>query len=556
MKKVLACFIVFFICFAVFSDEESAGWWYVSTANTVLSPLFSPSGRIISVNRDGSYVFLADSGVKLRAGWLDIRPYGFAALSSYGPVFLSDKDGTLYAFSGDLSLLWKYRLGMASYPALSRYGDVFAVTKDNNLVRLNPSGRSLWHINFSGRSVPYVISAYGLVFVLQDNVLYAVTYGGHIMWQRQFPDDVRSIAPYGNRELVLYTGKTLISLDTDNNIKWSFPLVGLYDAVLLSNSSNIVLIAGSGDVFFFSYTGLLEKSFRTPFVVKSSLSYLSSDSTLILVSEKNRVFAVSFDGAVKDISPGKSQPYRGTPLSVSAHPVTGQVILSTTDWIVYGLDFFVISESSWTSPRGFNNTGYYDMSSANYKWWEKTDEFLYLKSLVDSSDVDENMRAARIIEKQIEKGNLAGKLDFYIYCIDLLVKKGIEDADMSRRYSQVRAKAYELAGLVGDSSMLYLLVSGLKYEALPYTLEGVLKGIAYYGFDPNGVISTHMSRMLKRLPNDTIFAISEEFITALSVILKYNRGNTAEKQAAEMVAYILHGPFPAGIRKKAIELLQ
>lgn len=226
-----------------------------------ISPALSTDGTLYIGNLAGAlYSINSDDG---SINW--IENIGMVLL--FSPVV--SKDGTIYVNGPDKNLLamnldgsekWRFDPGswIFSSPALDGSGNLYFGSNNHNLYKLSPLGDEIWSVELSSPvwGAP-VLGVNGSVYVeSSDGIVHALSASGAPLWRYNTGNKPERISP-GN-PVVLSDGRialfnsdnTLLLLDQDGNVDWSFKSDGALTQPPLITVNGLISFASSDDYLY------------------------------------------------------------------------------------------------------------------------------------------------------------------------------------------------------------------------------------------------------------------------------------------------------------------
>ena len=226
-----------------------------------ISPALSTDGTLYIGNLAGAlYSINSDDG---SINW--IENIGMVLL--FSPVV--SKDGTIYVNGPDKNLLamnldgsekWRFDPGswIFSSPALDGSGNLYFGSNNHNLYKLSPLGDEIWSVELSSPvwGAP-VLGVNGSVYVeSSDGIVHALSASGAPLWRYNTGNKPERISP-GN-PVVLSDGRialfnsdnTLLLLDQDGNVDWSFKSDGALTQPPLITENGLISFASSDDYLY------------------------------------------------------------------------------------------------------------------------------------------------------------------------------------------------------------------------------------------------------------------------------------------------------------------
>jgi outer membrane protein assembly factor BamB len=165
----------------------------ISAALPVVWPMY---GHDAQNTHRSPYVGAQTNNVKWTFTTED-RVYSSPAIGADGTVYITSRDGKLYAINPNGSQKWSCTLGEGSFhdpssPAIGLDGTLYVINYDGNLYAINPDGSQKWTYEIGGgvnATAPQspTIGIDGKVYVKGDNevpqsVVYAINPDGSLSW--------------------------------------------------------------------------------------------------------------------------------------------------------------------------------------------------------------------------------------------------------------------------------------------------------------------------------------------------------------------------------------
>ena len=172
-------------------------WWAfdVRQSEETLADIV-PEGHLWTTERRDSQGTLwsqSSGDIAPQTQWVFKDPAGFTggpAVSKEGTVYITSKEGTLYALDPAGNTRWQVSLptGAVGTPALDTQGQIYVTDKAGNLSAFSPGGDLKWRFMAKAdddfaTSGPIVASDGSVYYMLRGNTVQAVSLAGEELWK-------------------------------------------------------------------------------------------------------------------------------------------------------------------------------------------------------------------------------------------------------------------------------------------------------------------------------------------------------------------------------------
>ena len=243
----------------------------------------------------------------------------------------------------------------------------------------------------------------------------------------------------------------------------------------------------------------------------------------------------------------------------------GLLTAGTAEWIVYAFGAAMPDNRVWGQPGGnahHSGTVYLPGSGFDESIYLSSMDYVYLKSMIDSVDIDRKREALDEIAERMS-GDSPQRGDSYL--LHLLHRSLAEGAlrfdaaggmDSISSYPPVRSRAAYLAGRLGNLETVDILLSMLQEEDDPLVAASIISALGRLGSDYGGAVQEAVYRRLKRgyngMPDDRIAMAAAE---AAERFYDYN-GGAASGYSYRILTEILRSGYSNAARKRAKEVLR
>lgn len=335
------------------------------------------------------------------------------AISPQGTIYITARDGNMYAFSPYGELLWVHGAEVPIYssPVLGENGTIYAGSANGSMLAVTPGGAPDFVYGAGGHysSAP-AISATGTLFYGQGNadagvsggVIFALEPGDSLNWSRDAPDysphfspvidaDGVYLLPYGNglyafnpasgdrnwtftmsgemtshapaisSDGIICFGATdgVYAVTTDGELLWHYEMsmLEIFSPVIGTDGTIYVGTRDGNEAvhpafFALNPDGTLKWSFSS--YGGAAPPIVGSDGTIYWPTMKNRLLAFSEEGELKWIFvlPGRAEWSSEAP----ALSPDGTLFMGTTTGVLLAIntDSRGLADSSWPRFRGNN----------------------------------------------------------------------------------------------------------------------------------------------------------------------------------------------------------
>ncbi len=514
-------------------------------------------------------------------------------------LYAVSEDSYLYALSDSGKQLWRYPLGGAGIASLTVGTDhtVYTGTASGNLVAVNPFGRKIWDQKLDGTLVGNVLSGPdGTVFaVTHTGKLYGISHLGMVRYVVSLPSEP-VMAPLLNKRFLFVAGKDnrLYAYDVWGTLRWIF----LFSNTLLSAAcTNSVFYGGteSGTVAAVTMNGkklwstVIHEPVSSIVLSASGNIYCSTGKNLAALNAGGTRLWSSYGGKslnslavlgewIVTVNTGGTLSFRlfngraagsatvGKPLTPLAYTSRGEIILGSTDWNIYyaGYPHTVIAhfDKTWPLKNGRSEGNRCSEGIPHRPFFDavqtESNDFLYLKSLADSTTEGDLSRVVTIIAKRIHQTHYDRGKSFFLPMLEHLASEGItrqyhENNLLVNDFPVIRSKADALLGEAGDFRTQEVLIHLLQYEWDAYALRVLIHSIGSLGYNPENKTVHALYNYYEK----TRTVYSEEYrrtiLQAVGNIYRYT--GTLDDEGVRLVLAVFNDSSSKQVREYALALL-
>ena len=288
--------------------------------------LSSRDGHLYAINADGSERWRFEANDRISES---------PAIGADGTVYVNAWDENLYALNPNGSLRWMFRTHNSIFSSVIAGTDGTVYTgasgDDEHLYALNPDGSERWRFATKGGAVPLAVGDDGTVYVSGDT-LYALNPDGSVRWRSDTINSLAGLIIGADGTLYVSSGN-LYALNPDGSVRWRFvtdsgastPAVGSDGTVYVSSSTLLYAVDSAG----------IERwRFRAPQAITSPT--VAADGTIYAGADDKYLYAIDALGVLRWRF-RTSAPDSSSFASLPAIGADGTVYVGSSDGRFYAL---------------------------------------------------------------------------------------------------------------------------------------------------------------------------------------------------------------------------
>jgi len=545
------------------SSQENFIWRRVTGGAIRGRPAVNSEGTIFVISEDKFLYAISPEGDKKWRTRLDGRAWDSLSIAPDGTIYTCLKSGALMAINKKGKKIWKMELRGTPVgdPVIDRYGSIYISFRNGDLFSISHTGRLKWKMNFPAgiSSAPSVDSNYTLYLPTGDNRLYAIATWGRKKWSILLAGKPSSPIVDGQGMIYVGTGiGSIVAVNSNGSIKWNYffgskvfaPVLTRKRIIITTEKGLIASFTRKGKKLWEKYAGL--KLSGSCSIARTGKIYVySSGGSIIILPRRGSNITKIFVGGAADID-------EKSPVLT----MDGRIYSGGKDWVLYCIDAEPLLVSPWPSfgcnpfHRGSPDTGALLDVEEEFK---KNLDFIYLKALIESDNLEDKKIALDDIESRIKTGNCGESIPYLGYLLRYLVSEGVlrplfRDKIIINNYPEIRAKAELLLGEIGNIQTTSFLLQMVKYDYDQYAAGAAVRAVGLLKSDPDGEAVRTISYILRR---KNFFRINDkmaiEILLALKEIAVYH-GYMPHKSGLESIFDIYNGNFSKKTKKIALDV--
>ncbi|MBI9105366.1 MAG: PQQ-binding-like beta-propeller repeat protein [Spirochaetales bacterium] len=560
-KRLLLTILLFFIIFYAAAESEQDQqlgllWKYAVGGKLTGSPAVSKGGRVYLYAED-RYIHSIDShGRFLWKFRLSGRPASSLAVSSDGSIYGCTESGLLYALNPAGEELWRFDAGgePAGDPAVSASGTVYLCLVSGEVYAVSHTGRLRWKIE-TGEKIkqsPAVDSGTAIYIFTDHGGIFSLTPWGTENW-RYLPEDSVSyeLGLAVIHRNVLYRGRAnyLEAVGSDGALLWLLELAEDCGAVMMYKNG-LCVISISGTAYGYNTDGELlwvndERRYR---------GYpVSSEQGIYLQSGAEGLSLLSFDGELRAetfIDGILSQPVLKNRM----------LIAGSEEWIIYAFSAAPPDCSIWSQRGGDASHGGRTNENRfvfNESLYHREIDYLYLKTMLESSSADDMEKAlaeiGRSIDMKPENRGLSYILPLLYRAIgeDRIPGRQRGNIAMGSDFPAIRAGAADLIGRIGDFYSVEILTRVLEGEADTVVCEAIINALGELGTNYRNIsLESVYNKNKGHSGRAGDYRVAAAAVRAVGLITDYS-GNIDSEYGYRTLIEIYSGNYSKNIRESA-----